>query len=89
MGVFRMNIHFHHYVCRSILAGLIVLAGMQIHLDSNSIARASDHPVPSDTSTRKGVVASEESQCQDESKQALESATSKPQSQKNSQSQAT
>jgi hypothetical protein len=89
MGVFRMNIHLHHYVCRSVLAGLIVLAGMQIHLDSNSIARASDHPVPSDTSTRKGVVASEESQCQDESQQAIESTTSKPKSEKSSQSQAT
>ncbi|MFM8215511.1 MAG: hypothetical protein ACKN82_12810, partial [Pirellula sp.] len=59
-----MSMQLNRNACRRHLDGLIALVVTACLLDSFSMVRANDHPVPSDTSTRKGVTASEEIQCQ-------------------------
>jgi hypothetical protein len=80
-----MTMQLNRNACRRLIDGLIALVVTTCLLESISIVRASDHSVPSDTSTRKGVAASEEIQCQQVAKPSDESLSVNPQHAKSSQ----
>lgn len=79
-----MSMQLNRNACRRRLDGLIALVVTACLLESFSIVRGNDHPVPSDTSTRKGVAASEEIQCQQASMPSVESTAVDPQSPRSS-----
>lgn len=86
-----MRMQLSHYARRRCLNSLIMLVSVVVLGDSHGdsiwdslwVARACDHPAPSDTSTRKGVAASEENPCQEVAKPSVDSTATTPPSPKN------
>jgi hypothetical protein len=77
-----MSMQLSHYALRRYLKSLIMLVFVVALGNSIWVARACDHPVPGDTSTRKGVASSEENPCEEAAKPSIESTAITPQSPK-------